>query len=379
LATFCTKCNKKLNIFNSYKCKDQHFCYDCISKLDKTIIENLSLFTADQVNDIILLANDKIEVPELPKILSERKYWIKETEKCKKELQKIERDYKKECNDCIYERDRDLKEIDRDFQKYKKDNGGRLSSVQIYNQESLKQEIQDNCDENLKDLDKNYEIDKKAMAEFINEASGHVDSCNSALTEFLATLGNRTIEIKERLEIERIQAEVEQKAQEEAERKAREEAEQRAREEEQRKARVNIESQAKEEADLKVQAELEQFKAEAEKKALAEAREKAEKQAKDEADKKLKAETHKEKKEDSQKCKENPKQLAVYSLICSCLSWVCLFSTILAFLSIPFAIAGVVIGIKGIKLNKNAMATAGIIIGGVLLLVFIVVMIAIIV
>lgn len=414
MAQFCVKCNKKLGIFSGYKCKDAYFCSSCIAGLGRIYIDNLIFLTANQIEDILLLSDNDDELVkngDLEESVKSRITWIKRMNECKKDLNRIESDYRKECNEINRHWDNELRETENDFKEYRKKNGGRLNSNQRQNYERMKQEIEDFREADMNELNRNYLIDKEAMSDFHKEASENVEKENEKLSVILEKIKERADIIREEKnkreaedsvdkklhkdseyikekdeerELEKARIQAEQQAREEAkavaDKKVKEELEQikkKAEKEAVEKARIQAEQQAKEEAktvaDKKVKEELEQIKKKAEKEAFEEAKERAELKAKQEAEKLLKkSENEKKRREAKEARKNNPTHLAILSLVCSIASW---FSIMLVFPPFLLAIMGIVFGIKGRKSDKKKIAWAGIIISSLLILFFVLAMI----
>lgn len=391
MAQFCTHCKQKIGMLSGYKCKDACFCTSCVSRLDKIYIDNLCLFMADQIEDILLLVDSEsalVNNEGLKEILKCRIEWIKRKAASKADLDKIESSYRKECKEVNRYWDHSLQEVENDFKRFKNKNGGKLNPVQRQNYERMVQENQKFREEDIRDVQKNYSIDKETIFHFFSEASENVEKENEKLFTILEKIKEQAEKIREENneKDDREQAKFEEEQEElkkneeklkwEAERQARLEKEEKAREEEKRKAQDSIDRKAKELAEQKIQEELEQIKITAEKKALEEAREKAELQAKQAAEKALKkAENEKRKASVKEERKKNPRHLAILSFICSIVSWP---SIMLIYPPIPLAIAGIVLGIKGRKSEKKKLAMAGIIIGSLLILLYVVVGIAVI-
>lgn len=199
--------------------------------------------------------------------------------------------------------------------------------------------------------------------------------------------------------------EADKKKEEELRRKAREEAERKVREEQERKIREETERKIREEAERKVRAEIEEkIRRETEQKAREEAerraREELERRAREEAERKAYEEAERRAREEAeQKARRSmvqtaeatssmkravisdnrgpakPQQkkksyLAVLALICSILAW---FTADTIILPVPLAITGIVLGNKSRKSGKKKTATAGIVIGSLLIGLYIIV------
>lgn len=365
MAQNCVRCGKKINIFSEYKCKDGSFCSDCLGDLNKVILDSLACFTSDQVSDLLLLRerNDKILADDaLEKLLKKRRYWISELEKNKLELNKIEKDFKKNYDNETRERNNALRKCDWEFERFKKDNKGKISAIQIQNHNEFRQTMADNYEENLKDLQELYHFDKEAMKEFYEEANENVKKTNDELNEFIKLMQQRADELKEIDNSAKIEAEENIQGELESIKEA---AMERALEEARNDAKIKAANQARIEAEEKIKEELEEIKAKAEQKALEEAKAKAELLEKENATKQLeKEERERQKAQAKAERARNPTHLAIISLVCAILSWLAIITVIPAF---ALAVAAIVTGIRGLKSSRKKMAIAGTILGVLLI------------
>ena len=67
MAQVCDRCKKSMGFLDKWKCKDGVVCYDCIKDLDKSIRNNLKLYTVEQIKYMIDnpdISSDKAYQPQ---------------------------------------------------------------------------------------------------------------------------------------------------------------------------------------------------------------------------------------------------------------------------------------------------------------------------
>lgn len=347
----CYNCGKKVGAIFSKKCRDQFFCSSCIGKLHSYIVDDLNIFTPDQVNDLIVVseAKDKMYQKEvLKKILSNRAQYLSWKRADESDRKKLEAEYKRECDSLKREMERDLKEVEREQEEFKKSNHNRITEVQRATMETVKQTIRNNYQKDAQILAKNFELDKAELGEIAKKGSNKFESNENDLNLILWKAQNRARELRRQKEADLAEK---QKKAEEIELKKRE-SEKKINDQQKINQDVSAEAQKQREA------ELERYKAEV--------REKERIKAENEARKALERELQGQKKmELRQARKENPVHLAWISLVCSILAWL---TAITVLLPIIFITAGLITGARALKSSKRNVAIASIIASIVLVL-----------
>lgn len=223
------------------------------------------------------------------------------------------------------------------------------------------------------------EADRRAEAERKAQEAAAVKA-----KEEQARKAKEAAEAKERARLEtelRIKAEAEAKARIEAEQKAKAEAEKNAREEAARQAKAEEARRAKEEAEAKEQAKLEtelRIRAEAEAKVRLE----AEQRAKAEADRKAQEEAaaqaeakRLEREQRREDRKNNPTHLAWAGLVLGIVTYIMLVT--ISPVALLTSIAGILLGIRGLKSTKKRVALISIILSGAIWIITLVAIIGI--